>query len=278
MSAFRVLIVTGNASGNAARICHHLARSLKGVEIIGAIVDVGTASDRGRQLRRLRAWRRHGGDRYMLWRCWLEVQGRIDPQPRESYVHTLGDLGDMFGFSVAQVPSVNSPEAREALAGLNADLGISVGNRVIQESTFSIPRLGMVNLHHGRMPDYRGGPAAFWEIYNQERAMGVSVHQIDAQLDHGALLGAAEVSLVEEDDQRAAMERIYAVDFQVMGDVVASIADGTSKRIPVEFGTTKVRTLPSRGQLRNLEARLGRPVRHDEFRRARMPTLPDHSS
>ena len=116
MSDFRVAIVTGNASGNAARICHHLARSLEGVAIVGAIVDAGTATDRGRQLRRLKAWRRHGGMRYMLWRVWLELRARTDPQPRQSYEHSLGELGERYGFPVVAVPSVNSPEARDALA------------------------------------------------------------------------------------------------------------------------------------------------------------------
>ena len=160
-------------------------------------------------------------------------------------------------------------------AGSDADLGVSVGNRVIAQSTFSIPRLGMVNLHHGRIPDYRGGPAAFWEIYNEERAIGVSVHRMDAQLDHGELLGAAEVALEPGDDQRAAMERLYAVDFKVMGDVVAALANGTSNGIAIDFNGAQVRTLPSRGQLLALEARFGRPVRHDEFRKARLPALPE---
>lgn len=275
MSALRVAIVTTNPSGNAARICHHLARSLDEVEVVGAVVDTGSATDRGRQLRRLKAWRRHGGSRYMLWRIWLELRARLDPQPRESYAHTLDELGEHYGFEVVRVPSVNSAEARAALAGLAVDLGVSVGNRVIQESTFSVPRLGMVNLHHGRIPDYRGGPAAFWEVYDDERAIGVSVHRIDAQLDHGELLGSAEVPLEDGDDPRLAMERLYAVDYRVMGEVVSAIARGTSTAIAVDFTQGAVRTLPSRGQLLKLQARFGRRVRHDEFRGARLPALPD---
>ncbi|MEJ7797215.1 MAG: formyltransferase family protein [Solirubrobacteraceae bacterium] len=275
MSALRIAIVTGNPAGNAARICHHLARSVEGVTVVGAIVDQGTAPDRGRQLRRLRAWRRHGAIRYVLWRCWLEVRARIDPPPRQSYAHTLGELGEMFDFAVTQVPSVNSAEARDALERLDADLAVSVGNRVIAESTFSIPRLGTLNLHHGRIPDYRGGPPAFWELYDEQPVIGVSVHQMDAQLDHGTLLGAAEVALAAGDDCRAAMERVYGVDFQLMGDVVAALAAGTSSAIAVDYENTRVRTLPSRGQLLNLQARLGRAVRHDEFRGARLPALPE---
>lgn len=275
MSALRVVIVTSNASGNAARICHHLARSLTGITIAGAIVDAGTASDRRRQLHRLQAWHRLGGRQYMLWRCWLEVRSKIDPQPRASYGDSLDRLGEMFDFPVIRVPNVNSGEARKALGRLDAELGISVGNRVMQESTFSVPSLGMVNLHHGRMPEYRGGPPAFWEIYHDERSMGVSVHRVDAQLDHGELLGTAEVPLFEGDDAQSAMERVYAVDFRLMADVVAAIAGGTSRAIAVDFEKGGVRTLPSRAQIRRLEARLGRPVRHDDFRKARLPPLPD---
>jgi len=99
----------------------------------------------------------------------------------------------------------------------------------------------MVNLHHGRVADYRGGPAGFWEIYN--------------------------------DDPRAAMERAYTVDAGLMGAVVAAIAAGTSMPIAVDFADGTVRTLPSRAQVRELQRRLGRPVRHDDF--ARLPVLPE---
>jgi methionyl-tRNA formyltransferase len=278
MTELRVAIITGNAGGNAARICHHLARSLDSVAIVGAVVDMRTSSDRRRQVRRLLAWRRHGGISYVLWRCWLEVRGRINPQPPASYAYTISQVGEMFGFPVVGVPNVNSAEARDALSSLGADLGISVGNRVIQRSTFSIPRFGMVNLHHGRIPGYRGGPPGFWEVYNGERVMGVSVHRIDAELDHGELLGVAEVPVFDGDGPREVMERAYAVDFRLMGDVVAAIANGTSEHFAVDLERGAVRTLPSRAQIRELDARLGRPIPYDEFRRAPLRELPDGPS
>jgi len=60
-----------------------------------------------------------------------------------------------------------------------------------------------------------------------------------------------------------------------MGAVVAAIAAGTSMPIAVDFADGTVRTLPSRAQVRELQRRLGRPVRHDDFRRARLPVLPE---
>lgn len=274
MTQFRVAIVTSNPNGNAARICHHLAQSVKNLEVGGAVVDTGSEPNRRRQVRRLAAWCRHGGVGYALWRCWLEVQARIDPQPRVTYAYPLGELGEMFDFPIVEVPNVNSAEAREALASLTCDLGISVGNRVISERVFAIPRLGMVNLHHGRIPDYRGGPPAFWELYNQEPVMGISVHRIDEKLDHGELLGSAEVPVLPGDDPRSLMARAYTVDFRLMGEVVAGLAAGSANPLSVNLGLGTLRTLPSRSQVLQLQSRLGRAVRLDDFRQAPLPELP----
>lgn len=274
MSDLRVAVVTSNPAGNAARICHYLASSVDGVTVVGAIVDLNLSADRRRQARRLRAWHRHGGMRYVLWRCWLELEGRLHRPPKGSYEPTLHQLGAALGFPVIEVPNVNSPEASEALRRLDVDLGISVGNRIMRESTFTVPRMGMINLHHGNVPDYRGGPPGFWELYDGAPTMGISVHRMDEQLDHGELLGAATIPVVAGDDAENLMARAYSVDYELVGDVVRRIARGTVRPLVVDFSASQVRTLPTRAQLSDLQKRLGRRVRHDDFRRASLPVLP----
>ena len=89
------------------------------------------------------------------------------------YSRSLYELGREFGFPVVDVPNVNSLVTLHVLRELSPDLGVSLGNRVIYEEVFSLPRLGTINLHHGRIPGYRGGPPTFWELYNGEQSMGV---------------------------------------------------------------------------------------------------------
>lgn len=276
MSALRVVIATSNPHGNAARICHHLAQSTTEVDIVGALVDTRSGADRGHQLRRLQAWRRHGGLRYVLWRVWLQLRPReLGPASVPRYSRSLHDLGAEFGFPVVEVPNLNGPDARRALAESRADLGISIGNRAIEEAVFTLPALGMINLHHGMMPTYRGGPAAFWEIYYGEQTMGISVHRIDSQLDHGDLLGIETVPIRSGETPADVMERAYAVDHRLVERVVNDLARGTARPIPIELDGTKVMTFPSRAQLRALRKRLGRPITVDDSRRAHIPVLPD---
>jgi hypothetical protein len=267
----RVVILTSNPHGNAARIAEQLARSCQHAGIVGAIVDLGTAPDRRRQLRRLAAWRRHGGLGYVVWRAWLEFESRLRDRPTARYAHSLHALSERYGFQVTEVPNVNSPAAKEALRDMRCELGISIGNRVIQPNLFSVPRLGTINLHHGRMPDYRGGPPAFWELYEGEAEMGVSVHWMDAQLDHGPVVAATAIPVLDGDDPKTLMERAYTVDADLVARAVGEIATGRARPAAADSAGSTVRTIPARGELRELSKRLRRPIRHDDYRRAALP-------
>ncbi|MBK6308435.1 MAG: hypothetical protein IPF47_23000 [Gemmatimonadetes bacterium] len=91
------------------------------------------------------------------------------------------------GVPVHEVTALNSEECRTLLRTLALDLGILDGTNILKPETFSIPRLGCVNLHCGRLPQYRGAPPAFWELMAGEREVGVTVHQVSAELDAGAI-------------------------------------------------------------------------------------------
>jgi hypothetical protein len=276
MSNLRVAVVTSNPRGNAARITHHLVRSVPSIEVAGALVDTGSGRDRARQRQRLRAWHRHGGTAYLAWRLWLYVRPKLIRESHPpAYRHSIHDLGRIFGFSVTDVPSINSASAQAALRALDVDLGVSISNRVIDRDVFSIPRLGMINLHHGRIPEYRGGPPAFWELYNGEPTMGVSVHRIDAQLDHGQLLARTEIPILPGDDPKKLIERARSVDYRLVAETLDAIARGSQCEIPVDFSGSRVSTLPSWRQVRELRARLGHPIGHDDYLRAELHEVPE---
>src|SRR5262249_23755513 len=82
---------------------------------------------------------------------------------------SLHDLSRRYGFEVRSVGNLNSPAAIRALTACNADLGIVVGTRILKRTTFNVPKLGSINLHKGKTPEYRGIPPGFWELYDGAR-------------------------------------------------------------------------------------------------------------
>jgi methionyl-tRNA formyltransferase len=86
------------------------------------------------------------------------------------------------------VHNYHDVEAIELMKACNPDLGVIYGTNIIKESVFNIPRLGSINLHQGLAPYYRGGPPIFWELYNGETEVGLTVHEVAAKVDSGAII------------------------------------------------------------------------------------------
>ncbi|NVJ50648.1 MAG: hypothetical protein HWE11_09690 [Gammaproteobacteria bacterium] len=70
------------------------------------------------------------------------------------------------------------------------DLIISIRFGVIlQPAVIMRSALGVINLHSGILPQYRGVMATFWSMLNDEKYMGTSLHFIDsAEIDRGQLI------------------------------------------------------------------------------------------
>ena len=62
-----------------------------------------------------------------------------------------------------------------------------VGTYILRDGANDIPRYGSINLHSGKTPHYRGSAPAFWEMYNGETEIGITIHRV-AALDAGDVL------------------------------------------------------------------------------------------
>ena len=107
---------------------------------------------------------------------------------------------------IVRVPTLNGQEARAALRRLQADVAISLDNAIIREETFALPTHGTINVHHGAVPDYRGGPPVFWELLDGLQSVGFTIHRIDAGIDTGPVLAAGEVPIERRGSLSATLE------------------------------------------------------------------------
>ncbi len=91
----------------------------------------------------------------------------------------------------------------------------------------AVPR-GILNLHPGALPGYRGLFAPFWQCLHGERELGCSLHWVDPGIDTGPILGIARVA---RDPGRSLLwhtARLYQAGISLVGDAVRAIAAGDS--------------------------------------------------
>ena len=90
---------------------------------------------------------------------------------------------------VYQPQTLKQPEAQAELAALNADIMVVVAyGLLLPQAVLDIPRLGCVNVHASLLPRWRGAAPIQRAIEAGDSVSGVTIMQMDAGLDTGAML------------------------------------------------------------------------------------------
>ena len=86
----------------------------------------------------------------------------------------------------------NEPVALDQVRALECDLVVSIRyGRIFKAYFLTVPRLGVLNLHSGILPDYRGIMASFHALAAGEREIGCTLHYIDDHtIDTGSIVDA----------------------------------------------------------------------------------------
>ncbi|MDZ7637754.1 MAG: formyltransferase family protein [Bryobacterales bacterium] len=193
-------------------------------------------------------------------------QAEVDALLREAFPDrdfSFADLSKRFSMPVLEVGSLNSTFAAAKLAELSVDLGVVLGTRVLKRSTFAQPRLGCINLHKGKVPEYRGMPPGFWELWDGADTAGVTVHFVDDGLDTGDIVETATVEISQFDSEETLLWKLSDASIRTLGNAVASIARGEFKRQPQPQAEYKARSSPTFLQRRQLANRLGVSEQND---------------
>lgn len=109
-----------------------------------------------------------------------------------------------------KVKSANSEEMRDFILKSNADL-IIVGTwrEKICKQTFSMPKIGTINIHPSLLPRYRGPNPYMQVIKRGEKKSGVTIHLMDENLDTGPILLQKEIDILPNDTGKELRERTY---------------------------------------------------------------------
>lgn len=106
--------------------------------------------------------------------------------------------------------SANSEEFRNYILKANVDI-VMVGTwkEKLKKETFSMPKIGTVNIHPSLLPRYRGPNPYTQVILRGEKKTGVTVHLIDENLDTGAILLQKEFDILPSDTGKELRERAF---------------------------------------------------------------------
>lgn len=150
----------------------------------------------------------------------------------------------------------NSSQGCQALRDLEPDLVISIRyRRILRDEAIAIPGKGVINLHSGILPGYRGVMATFWAMLAGEKEIGTTLHRIvDSGIDTGPVLGIHRRVTRPERSYLANVLGLYAGGCDMIAAAVNILAAG--QELPVQQQTAEGQYFgtPETNNLRRFEA------------------------
>ncbi len=140
-------------------------------------------------------------------------------------------LAQSLGIAVAQPRSLRldgkypdeAESGRAALAAAAADvLVVAAYGLILPEWVLGMPRLGCLNIHGSLLPRWRGAAPIHRAIEAGDAETGITIMQMDAGLDTGAMLSIEREPVLFDDTTGSLHDRLAAMGARM---VVASLAD-----------------------------------------------------
>ena len=218
----RAFILTCGRLGAAATLLPILAASRE-FEIVGVVLNKRVLSRAERQRSRIRILRKTlaigpvGALNGIRMRSWYgNAAVRLGARPIDQQARELG-------IPMVEVENHRDPRLAEFVTSSRCDIGLSLGNGYIPKSVFSLSPMGMLNIHHEVLPDFRGAQSVIWQLHEGSSATGFTIHRINAGIDTGPVVVVERVPITFGRSLEETVSVTYADLIQKSGTALAHV-------------------------------------------------------
>jgi peptidoglycan/xylan/chitin deacetylase (PgdA/CDA1 family)/folate-dependent phosphoribosylglycinamide formyltransferase PurN len=207
MDRFRIVVFTSMSPSAVRHFLRRLDADLPEVEVCGILCEPWRPRlPLGRRLKRVKKYLRdpdfirfaahkaaaragRAGGRVLTRLLHAAHATQGSPNPPEATVEEFAAGCEGRGIAFHLAEDIHDEASLRFVAGLRPDLGVIYGTRILKPQLFGLPRLGSINIHKHKVPDYRGsGAPGLWELRDERSEQTVTVHRVTKEVDAGAVL------------------------------------------------------------------------------------------
>lgn len=147
--------------------------------------------------------------------------------------NTLNTLFSSYNIPVYKTNDINSDVFINYWKQQGLDVIISVAApRIFKEKLLTLPKWGCINIHHAKVPNYRGMMPTFWQMYHSEKAVGITVHKMNPKIDEGEIILQREISIEEDESLDNLIKRTKQIGAHCMFEALELIKNNRVKYLP----------------------------------------------
>lgn len=155
------------------------------------------------------------------------------------------------------LPQPNTAAGRRALEAVAPDVIVSIRyRRILKEAVIAIPPLGVLNLHSGVLPDYKGVMATFWAMLRGEEMIGTTLHRIvDSGIDTGPIIGVRRLAADYRSSYLANVLRLYGPGCGMVLGALQILEAGKAPETTAQIPGGRYFSTPERADVEQFTAR-----------------------
>jgi methionyl-tRNA formyltransferase len=143
-------------------------------------------------------------------------------------------VAEGLGIGVVQPVTLKTAEARSPLLEVPLDvLVVAAYGLLLPQSVLDWPRYGCLNIHASLLPRWRGAAPIERAIETGDTKTGITIMQMDAGLDTGAIVMMTEVAIDARETAGSLTQKLAGVGAKAIAETLALLAsDGSLTKTP----------------------------------------------
>ena len=154
-----------------------------------------------------------------------------------------GDSAGMINFAKASklstivTKNINDEAVVFQLKKLQPDLLVLAGfTQILKKPVINLAKKGTINLHGGKLPQYRGASVLNWQIINGETVGGLSIIFVDEGVDTGDIIAKTTFPIKSSDTIKEVVDKSLELFPPLLLSVLQQFASGKVQHQPQPAG------------------------------------------
>ena len=137
------------------------------------------------------------------------------------------------GLRVCQPSSLKNGEAYDIIRKIAPEaIVVAAYGKILPKEIIDYPKYGCVNVHGSLLPKYRGAAPIQWAVINGDEVTGVTIMQMNEELDTGDILTVEAVPIGLDDTAESMFDKLSALGARMIVEALDELRMGKLTPIP----------------------------------------------
>ena len=165
--------------------------------------------------------------------------------------NSLENLFNLYKIPVFRANNVNSDDFINYWKKQGITVLVSIAApQIFKINLLNLPEWGCINIHSGKLPNYRGMMPNFWQMFHNEKSIGITVHTMDEKIDRGKYVLQQDVNIDPNESLDSLIKRTKRLGAHNIIEVLKQIKEGNISYLPASNEKGSYYTFPTKKEVK----------------------------